>query len=72
MNLFKLPQMVSKTSQIISENINEGFPGDPVVKNPAANAEDTGWIREESFLVREVSHAVGQLSPYGTATEPVL
>ena len=69
MNLFKLPQMVSKTSQIISENINEGFPGDPVVKNPPANAEDTGWIREESFLVREVSHAVGQLSLCATTAE---
>ena len=33
--------MVSKTNQIISENINEGFHGDPVVKNPSANAEDT-------------------------------
>ena len=48
MNLFKLPQMVSKTSQIINENINEGFPGDPVVKNPPANAGDTVW-----FLVPE-------------------
>ena len=57
--------MVSKTSQIISKNINEGFPGGPGVKNPPANAEDTGWIREKSFLVREDCTCCGATESMG-------
>ena len=43
------------------------FPGGPVVKNPPSNAGDTG-----STPVRgtKIPHAVGQLSPRTTTTEP--
>ena len=45
---------------------SEDLPGDPVVKNPSANAGDTGWIPG----LRKIPHAVGQLSPHSTTAEP--
>ena len=49
-----------------------GFPGGAVVKNPPANAGDTGF--EPWF--RKIPHAAEQLSPCGTlrsrAGEPQL
>jgi len=41
-----------------------GFPDCPEVKNPPANAGDTGSIPS-----RKIPHATGQLSPCATATE---
>ena len=45
-----------------------GFPGGSVVKNPPANAGDTGSI----LGVGKIPHAEGQLSLCATTTEPVL
>ena len=45
-----------------------GFPGGTVVKNPPANAGDTG----SSPGPGRSPHAMEQLSPCATATEPVL
>ena len=44
------------------------FPGGVVVKNPPANAGDTG----SSPGLGRLPHAVEQLSPCATTTEPVL
>ena len=47
---------------------NQDFPGGPVVKNPPANAGDTGSILgPERF-----PHAAKRLSPCATTTEPAL
>ena len=43
------------------------FPGGSVVKNPPANAGDTG-----SSPGQKIPHAVEQLSPCATTTEPAL
>ena len=45
-----------------------GFPGGAVVKNPPANAGDTG----SSPGPGRFPHAAEQLSPCATTTEPVL
>ena len=45
-----------------------GFPGGLVVKNPLANAEDIYGFNAWS---RKIPCAVGQLSPWAIATEPV-
>ena len=42
-----------------------GLPGGPVVKNPPANAGDTG-----SIPVQEDPHATEQLNPCSTITQP--
>ena len=44
-----------------------GFPGGPVVKNPPANAGDTG-----SSPGPRIPHAAEQLSLCATTTEPAL
>ena len=41
------------------------LPGGPVVKNPSANAGDTGFILGPG----KIPHASGQLSPSATTTE---
>ena len=43
----------------------QDFPGGPVVKNPPANAGDTGSIPSPGKF-----HVSGQLGPYATTTEP--
>ena len=43
------------------------FPGGPVVENPLGNAGDVGSIPGWGT---KVLHAMGQLSPCPTATEP--
>ena len=43
------------------------FPRGPVVKNPSCNAGDTGSIPGWGT---KIPHAVGQLSPRATTTEP--
>ena len=43
------------------------FPGGPVVKNPPSNAGDTASIPGQET---KIPHAVGQLSPRATTTEP--
>ena len=45
-----------------------GFPGGAVVKNPPANAGNTG----SSPGLGRFPHATEQLSPCATTTEPVL
>ena len=47
----------------------EGFPGGSVVKNPPANAEDTGLTPGPG---RSHMLKAKQLSPCATSTEPVL
>ena len=44
------------------------FPSGPVVKNPPSNAGDAGLIPGRET---KIPHAVGQLSPRATTTEPV-
>ena len=46
----------------------QDFPGGAVVKNPPANAGDTG----SSPRSGKIPHATEQLSPYATTTESVL
>ena len=48
--------------------LTQGFPGGAVVRNPPANAGDTG----SSPWSGKIPHAVEQLSPCTTTTEPVL
>ena len=43
------------------------FPGGPVVKSPSCNAGDVGLIPGQGT---KISHAMGQLSPGATTTEP--
>ena len=43
------------------------LPGGPIVKNPPSNAGDTGLIPGQGT---KIPHAVGQLSPRMTTTEP--
>ena len=43
------------------------FPGGPVVKNLPSSAGDTGLIPGQGT---NIPHAVGQLSPHVTTTEP--
>ena len=45
-----------------------GFPGGAVVKNPPANAGDTDSIPGPG----KIPHALEQLSPCATTTEPAL
>ena len=47
----------------------QGFPGGPVVRNPAANARDTDVFDPWSW---KIPHVEGQLSPCATAIERVL
>ena len=47
----------------------QDFPGGPVVKNPPANAGDTGSIPGQES---KVPQATRHLGPLTTATEPVL
>ena len=42
------------------------FPGDPVVKNPPANAGDMGWIPGPR---EDLTNARGQINPCSTTTE---
>ena len=49
------------------ETLLGDFPGGPVVKNPPANVRDEGLIPGQGT---KIPHAMGQLSPCGTATEP--
>ena len=44
------------------------FPGGKVVKNPPANAGDTGWTPGPGT---KIPHASGQLSLYIATTEPM-
>ena len=46
-----------------------GVPRGSVVKNPSADAGDTGWIPDPG---RSHPHASEQLRPRATTTEPVL
>ena len=49
------------------ENTSWDFPDDPVAKNLPSNAGDMGLIPGQGT---KIPHAMGQLSPCGTATEP--
>ena len=49
-------------------NRRGGFPGGAVVKNPPANAGDTGSKPRSG----KIPHAAEQLSPCATTTEPAL
>ena len=53
---------------IIKKSTSRDFPGGTVVKNPPANAGDTGL----SPGLGKIPHATEQLSPCATTTEPVL
>ena len=44
------------------------FPGGPVVKNPLCNAGDMGSTPGQGT---KIPHALEQLSPHATTTEPV-
>ena len=62
-----IPSPKNKTKQTNEKNLGD-FPGGPVVKNPPSDAGDTGSI---PGLGTKIPHAVGQLSPCTTTTEPV-
>ena len=51
----------------IIPNVTKDFPGGPVVKNPPSNAGDVGLIPGWGT---KIPHAMGQLSPHATTTEP--
>ena len=55
--------------KVKKKKYNWGFPGGLVVKNPPANAADSGWIPPCSG---DIPHAEEQLSLCATTTEPVL
>ena len=60
---------VKKNHKLLkSKSIHRDFPGGSVVKNPPANAGDTGLIPWS----RKIPHATQQLSPCTTTTEPAL
>ena len=52
---------------LINKKNYRDFPAGPVVKNPPYNAGDTGSIPGQGT---KIPHAVGQLSPRATTTEP--
>ena len=52
-----------------TKNYRGHFPGGPAVKIPLCNAGDVGTIPGQGT---RILHAVGQLSPHATTTEPVL
>ena len=56
----------AKLGEEIRKKVPEGLPGGAVVKNPAANAADTGLIPDSG----KIPHASEQLSPCATTTEP--
>ena len=52
---------------------SRGFPGGSMVKDPPANAGDTGWSSDPGrSLEHGASHAMEQLSPSAMTTLPVL
>ena len=55
---------VHEANRVCAKKQKQELPAGPVVKNPPANAGDTG-----SVLVQEGPHAAGRLSPRTTATE---
>ena len=60
--------MISNTWKFrLHKNMREGFPGGSVVKNPPANAGDTGF----DPWARKFPYALEQLNPCITNTEPV-
>ena len=63
--------IVSKTLPVVDNGITGGIPGGPVVKNPPANAGDTGLIPGPGRSHMPWSNkAPGPLlSPSATATE---
>ena len=57
------------------KKISGDFPGGSGVKNPPANAGDTGsspGLGRSHMPRGKIPHAVEQLSPYTTITEPTL
>ena len=60
----KKPARVLEANRVCAKKQKQELPGGPVVKNPPANAGDTG-----SVLVQEGPHAAGRLSPSTTASE---
>ena len=60
--------LLSKLFPLNIIRITEDFSGGTVVKNPFANAGDTGSIPS----LGKIPHAAEQLSPCATTTEPAL
>ena len=56
-----------KCGKMLTISKSGDFPGGPVVKNPPSNAGDAGSIPGRGS---KVTHAMGQLSPCATTTEP--
>ena len=73
----ELDSMLSTKSMMLSwRNYSvlkkkQDFPGGAVVKNPSANAGDTGLI-PGPICRRKIPHAMEQQSWWATTTEPVL
>ena len=61
-------QISNITYESLKKNSWGDFPGGAVVKNPPANAGDTGFEPWSG----KIPHAVEQLSLCATTTEPVL
>ena len=57
--------MLKVSSELLLKKCGLGFPGGPLVKNPARNA---GTLLQT--LVWKISHAMGQVSPCIRVTEP--
>ena len=61
----KKPARVLEANRVCAKKQKQELPAGPVVKNPPANAGDTG-----SVLVQEGPHAAGRLSPRTTVLRP--
>ena len=66
-NIWKIPIKYRSPLSLWKSDILD-FPGGRVVMNSSANAGDTGLI----LVPRGFPHALEQLSPCATTTEPVL
>ena len=68
-SITKLSLLDPSPSNALSFHQSRDLPGGPVVKNPPANAGDTGSIPGPGT---KIPHALGHRSPCATTTEPAL
>ena len=64
--MYPVSSLCIKGTKKMLKSMYRGFPGGPMVKNPPLPVQGT-WVHP---WCRKISHAVEQLSPCATTTEP--